>query len=26
LVPVHVDVEQNHAVYIEPNVWLRHHW
>ena len=23
---VHVDVEQDHAVYIEPNVWMRHHW
>lgn len=26
LSPVHVDVEQNHAVYVEPNVWMRHHW
>ncbi|HET6739995.1 MAG TPA: N-acetyltransferase [Kribbella sp.] len=24
LVPVHVDVEHNHAVYVEPNVWIRH--
>ncbi|MBL6080634.1 hypothetical protein JMJ56_21685 [Belnapia sp. T18] len=24
LVPVHVSLEQNHAVYIEPNVWVRH--
>ena len=24
LVPVHVDVEHNHAVYVEPNVWVRH--
>jgi GNAT superfamily N-acetyltransferase len=24
LVPVHVDVAQGHAVYIEPNVWMRH--
>jgi len=23
---VHVDVDQNHAVYIEPNVWIRHRW
>jgi GNAT superfamily N-acetyltransferase len=24
LVPVHVSREQNHAVYVEPNVWVRH--
>lgn len=24
LVPVHVDVEQDHAVYVEPNVWVIH--
>lgn len=24
LVPVHVDVEQDHAVYVEPNLWLHH--
>ncbi len=24
LVPVHVSVEQDHAVYVEPNVWVRH--
>jgi hypothetical protein len=24
LVPVHVDVIHNHAVYVEPNVWVRH--
>ena len=24
LVPVHCDVEHDHAVYIEPNVWVRH--
>jgi GNAT superfamily N-acetyltransferase len=24
LVPVLVSVEQNHAVYVEPNVWVRH--
>ncbi|MBG0827844.1 N-acetyltransferase [Planomonospora sp. ID67723] len=24
LCPVHVDVEQDHAVYVEPNVWVRH--
>jgi len=24
LVPVHVSVEQDHAVYVEPNVWIRH--
>jgi hypothetical protein len=26
LVPVHVDIEQDHAVYVEPNVWMRHSW
>ena len=24
LSPVHVSVEQDHAVYVEPNVWVRH--
>ena len=24
LVPVHVDVENDHAVYVEPNVWVHH--
>ena len=24
LVPVHVSVEHDHAVYVEPNVWIRH--
>ena len=24
LVPVHVSVENNHAVYVEPNVWVHH--
>jgi GNAT superfamily N-acetyltransferase len=24
LVPVHVSVEHDHAVYVEPNVWMRH--
>jgi GNAT superfamily N-acetyltransferase len=24
LVPVHVSLEQNHAVYIEPNLWIHH--
>jgi hypothetical protein len=24
LVPVHVDVAHDHAVYAEPNVWVRH--
>jgi GNAT superfamily N-acetyltransferase len=24
LVPVYVSLEQNHAVYVEPNVWLQH--
>ncbi|MEU2319971.1 N-acetyltransferase [Streptomyces althioticus] len=24
LVPVHCDVERDHAVYVEPNVWMRH--
>jgi hypothetical protein len=23
-VPVHCDVEQDFAVYVEPNVWVRH--
>jgi hypothetical protein len=22
--PVHVSVEQDHAVYVEPNVWVHH--
>lgn len=26
LVPVRVDLEQDHAVYVEPNVWMRHRW
>lgn len=26
LVPVHVDVAQDHAVYVEPNVWMVHSW
>lgn len=26
LVPVHVSVEQDHAVYIEPNVWVEYSW
>jgi len=26
LSPVHVSVEHDHAVYVEPNVWMRHHW
>jgi GNAT superfamily N-acetyltransferase len=26
LSPVHVDVTQNNAVYVEPNVWMRHRW
>jgi GNAT superfamily N-acetyltransferase len=26
LVPVHVSVEQDHAVYVEPNVWVRYRW
>lgn len=25
LTPVHVSVEHDHAVYIEPNVWVHHH-
>lgn len=25
LVPVHVSIEQDHAVYVEPNVWMHHH-
>ena len=24
LVPVHVSPEQDHAVYVEPNVWVHH--
>jgi hypothetical protein len=24
LVPVHCSVEHNHAVYVEPNVWVQH--
>jgi len=24
LSPIHVSVEQDHAVYVEPNVWVRH--
>lgn len=24
LVPAHVDVDQDHAVYVEPNVWMHH--
>jgi hypothetical protein len=24
LSPVHVSLEQNHAVYVEPNLWVRH--
>jgi hypothetical protein len=24
LVPVHASVEQDHAVYVEPNVWMQH--
>ncbi len=24
LVPVHVSTEQNYAVYVEPNIWVRH--
>ena len=24
LCPIHVSLEQNHAVYVEPNLWLRH--
>jgi hypothetical protein len=24
LSPVHVDLAQDHAVYVEPNVWVRH--
>jgi hypothetical protein len=24
LVPVHISLVQNHAVYVEPNVWVRH--
>ncbi|MCP4140941.1 MAG: N-acetyltransferase [Chloroflexi bacterium] len=24
LVPVHISVEQNYAVYVEPNIWIQH--
>jgi hypothetical protein len=24
LVPVHCSVEHDHAVYVEPNVWVQH--
>jgi len=24
LVPVHCDVRHDHAVYVEPDVWVRH--
>lgn len=24
LTPIHVDVDQDHAVYVEPNVWMHH--
>ncbi|MEO6205769.1 MAG: GNAT family N-acetyltransferase [Mycobacteriales bacterium] len=24
LVPIHVSIEQDHAVYVEPNVWVHH--
>jgi hypothetical protein len=24
LSPVHVSLEQDHAVYVEPNLWVRH--
>jgi hypothetical protein len=24
MVPVHVSLEQDHAIYVEPNVWVRH--
>jgi hypothetical protein len=24
LTPVHVSVEHDHAVYVEPNVWMHH--
>jgi len=24
LVPVHCDAEHDHAVYVEPNVWVEH--
>jgi len=24
LSPVHVSLEQNHAVYVEPNIWVHH--
>jgi hypothetical protein len=22
--PIHVSLEQDHAVYVEPNIWLHH--
>lgn len=25
LTPIHVSVEHDHAVYVEPNVWIHHH-
>ena len=25
LTPLHVAVEHDHAVYVEPNVWVHHH-
>jgi hypothetical protein len=24
LSPVHVSLEQDHAVYVEPNIWIHH--
>jgi hypothetical protein len=24
LSPIHVSLEQDHAVYVEPNLWVRH--
>jgi hypothetical protein len=24
LTPIHVSLEQDHAVYVEPNLWVRH--
>jgi hypothetical protein len=24
LCPIHVSLEQDHAVYVEPNIWLHH--
>ena len=26
LAPIHVDIDQDHAVYVEPNVWMEHRW